>query len=142
MDRNEAERALAEAGATGSRMRAQVRSRGIVAAGLGVLAAVILIVFGVLVPPPASYAIMTVGLAPLMALTIYTATRPVVPRHYRTRYAVCGAVGALIYSVVVTVGSAVFPGSWAWWLPGALLTAVPFFVVAYLDLKAGRESSA
>ncbi|MFI6597064.1 hypothetical protein ACIBHX_12455 [Nonomuraea sp. NPDC050536] len=141
MDREQAEQALADARAAGSRIRAKARLHAVVAAGLGVLAVVILLVFGVLVPPPASYAITAVGLVPLLVLIVYTSTRPVVPRHYRSLYALCGAGGAGIYSAVVVVGSAVFPGSWAWWLPGALVTAVPFFVVAYLDLRAGREPS-
>ncbi|WP_214326806.1 hypothetical protein [Nonomuraea sediminis] len=139
MDREQARQALEGVDALAAGMRAKARSRAWLAFGLGVAAAVILVVFGVLVPQPASYAITGVGIVPLMTLVIYTATRPVVPRHYRTLYALCTTTGALLYSVVVTVGSAVFPGSLAWWLPGALVTAVPFFLVGYLDLRATRR---
>ncbi|MDP4502366.1 hypothetical protein [Nonomuraea turcica] len=138
MDREQAAHALSDAGAAGSRLRAKARLHAAVSFVLGLAAVAILLVFGVLVPPPASYAIMGVGLLPLIALGIYTGSRPVVPRHYAALYQICGAAGAGIYSVVVVVGAAVFPGSLAWWLPGALLTAVPFFAVGYLDLKAAR----
>lgn len=139
MDENQAREALASADAAASRMRkAGRRPRTALILLLGVAMMVLTAVYGLLVQPKVPYAVPVLLLLPLLALGIYTATRPLLPRHHRALYAVTTAAGAGVYSLTVTIGSARFSGEPAWWLPGAVLCGVPFLVIGILDRKAGR----
>lgn len=95
-------------------------------------------VYGLLVQPKVPYAVPVLLLLPLLALVIYTATRPVLPRHHRAFYAVATAGGAGVYSLTVTIGSTCFSGQPAWWLPGAVACGIPFLAIGILERKADR----
>ncbi|MFJ3978532.1 hypothetical protein [Streptomyces sp. NPDC090021] len=141
MDKDQAREALASADAAASRMRkAGRRPRTALILLLGVVMMVLTAVYGLLVQPRVPYAVPVLLLLPLLALGIYTATRPVLPRHYRALYAVTTAAGAGVYSLTVTIGSARFSGEPSWWLPGAVLCGVPFLVIGVLERKVGRSA--
>ncbi|MYT15709.1 hypothetical protein YWIDRAFT_05187 [Streptomyces sp. SceaMP-e96] len=136
MDRKEAREALTSADALASRIRRGARWRAPLAFLLGIVMMVLTALYGLLIQPSVRYAVPVVLLLPLFALVIYTATRPVVPRHYRALYAVITATGGGIYAVTVTLGTALFSGEPLWWVPGAILCALPFFLVGILERKA------
>ncbi|MGA6175392.1 hypothetical protein ACPEIF_34735 [Streptomyces sp. NPDC012600] len=139
MDKDQAREALSSADAATSRMRkASQRPRTALILLLGVVMMVLTAVYGLLVQPRVPYAVPVLLLLPLLALGIYTATRSVLPRHYRALYAVTAAIGAGLYTLTVTIGSARFSGEPTWWLPGAVLCGAPFLVIGMLDRKAGR----
>ncbi|MFE4368009.1 hypothetical protein ACFRMN_07145 [Streptomyces sp. NPDC056835] len=142
MDKNEAADALASADDLASRMRQGGGSRHLLVFLLGIVMLVMTAVYGLLIQPNVEYALPVFLLLPFFLLVIYTATRPVLPRHYRNRYAVITASGAGIYSLTVTLGSVLFSGEPLWWVPGAMLCAVPFFLVGMLGRKAGRTPEA
>ncbi|MEV6978357.1 hypothetical protein [Kitasatospora sp. NPDC093806] len=141
MDRNEAHDALASADATATRLRerrARPRTALIVLAGAATTALTAL--YGLAVQPSLPYAVPVLLLLPLFGLALYTATRPVLARRHRAYYAVTTAVGAGLYTVTVTVGSACFSGEPLWWWPGAVLCAAPFLVIAVLDRRAAGRA--
>ena len=138
MDKKEAREALASADALASRMRGGNQRPSLVVFLLGLAMMVMTAVYGLLIEPSSEYAVPVVLLIPFFALVIYTATRPVLARHYRTLYALTTTAGAAVYSLTVTLGTVFFSGEPLWWVPGAVLCAVPFFVIGVLDRKAAR----
>ncbi|MER5618728.1 hypothetical protein [Streptomyces sp. NPDC002215] len=140
MNKKEAREALASADALASQMRRGTRQHNRLVFLLGLVMMVMTAVYGLMIQPSARYAVPVVLLIPFFILVIYTATRPVLPRHYRALYAVITATGAGIYSLTVTLGTAYFSGEPLWWIPGAVLCAVPFFLVGMLDRKAVRAA--
>ncbi|MEW1654723.1 hypothetical protein [Streptomyces sp. NPDC093707] len=142
MDKNEAREALASADAAVSRMRGKTRRPGPVVFLLGLAMMVMTAVYGLLIEPSTQYAVPVVVLIPFFALVIYTATRPVLARHHRTLYVLATTAGAAVYTLTVTLGTVFFSGEALWWGPGAILCAMPFFVIAILERKAARTSGA
>ncbi|MCP9985739.1 hypothetical protein LUX01_02530 [Streptomyces sudanensis] len=141
MERDQAREALASAESAASRMRrAGRRPHTALILLSGVVMMALTAVYGLLVQPQVPYAVPVLLLLPLLALVIYTATRPVLPRHYRPLYAVTMATGAGVHSLTVTIGSARFSGEPAWWLLGAVLCGVPFLVIGVMERKAGRTA--
>ncbi|MFF7727390.1 hypothetical protein [Streptomyces sp. NPDC008001] len=138
MDKKEAQEALASADALASRMRVRSRRPGLAVFLLGLAMMVMTAVFGLLIEPSTQYAVPAVLLIPFFALVIHTATRPVLARRYRTLYALTTAAGAAVYTLTVTLGTVLFSGEPLWWVPGAALCAVPFFVIGVLDRRAAR----
>ncbi|MGI5450609.1 hypothetical protein ACQEVM_33540 [Streptomyces sp. CA-243310] len=142
MDKNEATEALASADAVASRMRGRNRRPGPVVFLLGLAMMVMTAVYGLLIEPSTQYAVPVVLLIPFFTLVIYTATRPVLPRHYRTLYALATTSGAAVYTLVVTLGTVFFSGDPLWWVPGAVLCGMPFLVIGMLERKAARNPGA
>ncbi|MEV6672410.1 hypothetical protein [Streptomyces sp. NPDC051162] len=140
MDKKEARDALASADVLASRIRSGTRRHATLVFLLGLVMMVLTAVYGLVIQPSVRYAVPAVLLLPMILLVIYTATRPVVPRHYRVLYAVITAAGSGIYTLTVTLGTALFSGEPLWWVPGATLCAVPFFLVGILDRKAIRTT--
>ncbi|MFJ6610511.1 hypothetical protein ACIQPT_09545 [Streptomyces sp. NPDC091289] len=138
MDKNEAREALASADALASRMRAGKRRPGPAVYLLGLVMTVMTAVYGLVVEPSSQYALPVILLMPFFALVIYTATRPVLARHHRTLFALTTTAGAAVYTLTVTLGTALFSGEPLWWVPGAVLCGVPFLVVGALDRKVAR----
>ncbi|PBC85688.1 hypothetical protein SAMN05216511_1552 [Streptomyces sp. KS_16] len=140
MDKKEAREALASADALASRIRRGARWHAPLVFLLGLVMMALTALYGLLIQPSVRYAVPVVLLLPLFALVIYTATRPVVPRHHRALYAVITATGGGVYALTVTLGTVLFSGEPLWWVPGAILCAVPFFLVGMLERKAVRTT--
>ncbi|MER6712804.1 MULTISPECIES: hypothetical protein [unclassified Streptomyces] len=138
MDKKEAQEALASADALASRMRTGGRRPGPVVFVLGLAMMLMTGAYGLLVEPSSRYAVPVVLLIPFFALVIHTATRPVLARHHRALFAVTTAAGAAVYTLTVTLGTVFFSGEPLWWAPGAVLCAVPFFVIGIVDRRAAR----
>ena len=133
MDSTDAQRALAAADAAA----ASVRGKGsLPAAGLallGIAETVLILLFGAPLILHAGSAGMILVIAPLIILTVVSASRSVVPRHHRSLYAILTGFGAAITVVTVTFGRGFFPESWAWWIVGAVLSGVPFYIAAWIE---------
>jgi hypothetical protein len=142
MNKKEAQDALASADALASRMRQGHRRSGVAVFLLGLSMMVLTAAYGLLLDPSGPYDVPVVLLIPFFALVIHTATRPVLARHHRALYAVTTGAGAAVYTLTVTLGTAFFPGESFWWVPGAVLCAVPFFTIGLLDRRAARTSGA
>jgi len=133
MDSTDAQRALAAADAAS----ASVRGKGsLPAAGLvllGIAETVLILLFGAPLIVHGGSAGMILVIAPLIILTVVSASRSVVPRHHHSLYAILTGIGVTITVVTMTFGRGFFPESWAWWIAGAVLAGVPFYVAAWIE---------
>lgn len=139
MDRQEAEKQLETADTLQSRMRQNARHCAFAAGTLGATT-----LLGTLALGAASddfvqalpLTLVVYGAA--FVCGIYAWTRPTLPRHYLALHLIMTVGGiAALYTVTATVGRIIFPGEWLWWGPGAILSATPAFVVAYITLRRG-----
>ncbi|MCG5216595.1 hypothetical protein [Streptosporangium sp. KLBMP 9127] len=137
MDKLAAQEALDAADSLNARMRDGATKQWHVAAifGLGLVMLVMTMTYGLMATQSGPSPAFVILLVPLLFLIIFTAMQSVVPRGNRILYSIITPLGGAAYSVVVVVGRVVFPGELWWWLPGAFLCALPFFLVGYLNLK-------
>lgn len=141
MDRQEASQALAHADSLGRRMRQRARwmAGGIAALGVSTIAMVLVIglyddVTAIRIP-----AFLAV-LAALLGMNLYVSSRPVVLRRHLTAHFALTGLGVAFFTVTITVGAAVFPESLLWWIGGALLSGLPFFLAVLLNLVGARRA--
>jgi hypothetical protein len=105
---------------------------------LGITQAVLVFVLG---PRPmgGGGTLMIIAI-PLVIFAIYTGSRAVKPRHHRNLYAILTASIAAIMTIASTVGRAAFLSSTTWWTIGALLSAMPYFVAAFVEFSRRRRA--
>lgn len=139
VDEKQAQDALASAEALASRMRRKNPWHVTVVFILGLAMLALTLTYGLLIEPGTNSTTAILLLIPFFALVIYTARQPVVPRHHRTLYSIITALGAGIYTITVVFGAVFFPGAPWWWIPGAFLCAMPFFLVGLLNIRARRD---
>lgn len=77
----------------------------------------------------------------LTALITWAVTRAVVPRGFGWLHGAGMGVWGLVYGLVLALGIRYFPQDPSWWVPGAVVTALPLLVTGYLALRRGRSSS-
>lgn len=100
---------------------------------LGIAEAAIVLIFGYLSGGPAGTLGITMAVIPIFALTIYTATAPVMKGRHRSLYAVLTVIAAVVVTVTMVLGTTLFVESLPWWVAGAVLSAVPFLVVGWIE---------
>lgn len=123
-----------------ARMRAHGRWHRWFIALLGLVMFALVLGSGLLLRPPLRGVGFTLALMSLLGLVVYTASRRVVPRHHRLLYAVVTPLGALVYALTVVLGAVFFPGVLWWWLVGAALCTLPFWVFVLVNVSVGRRS--
>jgi hypothetical protein len=136
MDETSAKQALDTADSMASKVRGQGRWHPKAMLGLGVLEAAIVLAGGLF--PNAGLLLMPGALLPLFAYVIYTATRPVVARRQRYFYPILGALVAVVIAIAGPLGQVNFPQNPAWWVPAAVLSAIPFVLAAWLEVRGRR----
>ncbi|WP_406638240.1 hypothetical protein [Amycolatopsis sp. WGS_07] len=135
MDKTAAEQALRTAESASSKVLAQGRWYPKALLALGVLEAAILLAGGL---GNVGLLLMPGSLVPLFVFIVYTATRPVVGRHQRVLYPILGASVSLVIAIAAPLGQVRFTANPAWWVPAAVLSAVPFLVAAWLETRGRR----
>ncbi|RZU51230.1 hypothetical protein EV385_3039 [Krasilnikovia cinnamomea] len=85
--------------------------------------------------------VMLLALVPLMTATVYSASRSATPRHSRSANAALLGLAAVLLSVTLTVGDAIFPSSYAWWTGGAVLTGLAVAVCGARELSQWHAES-
>jgi hypothetical protein len=78
----------------------------------------------------------------MVGLTVYAARQRVAPPHFVRTHLLMILSWALAWILVVVGGPLLAPGSVTWYLPGALLTAVPPLVAAALVVRSTRGRQA
>ncbi|MFF8787246.1 hypothetical protein [Streptomyces sp. NPDC015125] len=73
--------------------------------------------------------------ATITGLSVYVARQRVARRGFGVRHGVLIASWGLLYGAVLAPGTIWFPGVLAWWVPGALVVALPGLVGAYLEAR-------
>ncbi|MBM4794216.1 hypothetical protein HXP44_19610 [Streptomyces sioyaensis] len=73
--------------------------------------------------------------AVISGLSVYAARQRVARLGFQRRHASLIIVGGLLYGGVLSAGLIWFPGVVAWWVPGALLVALPGLIGGYLETR-------
>ncbi|MFK0293387.1 hypothetical protein ACIQU6_23310 [Streptomyces sp. NPDC090442] len=68
-------------------------------------------------------------------LSVYAARQPVARQGFGIRHGIMIGTWALLYAAVLTLGVIFFPGVAAWWVPGAVVVALPGLIGGYLEAR-------
>ncbi len=101
----------------------------------GAASFVMILALGLLDAPLGVVVSMVIWLPATTALSVYAARQPVAYRGMAKTHGVMIGTWAVLYGIVLYPGIRFFPGNLAWWLPGAVLVAVPGFVTAYVTYR-------
>ncbi|MFI0908109.1 hypothetical protein ACH4TE_32040 [Streptomyces sioyaensis] len=71
----------------------------------------------------------------IIGLSVYAARQRVARLGFQRRHASLIIVWGLLYGGVLSAGLIWFPGVVAWWVPGALLVALPGLIGGYLETR-------
>ncbi|WP_159471364.1 hypothetical protein OG879_21885 [Streptomyces caniferus] len=71
----------------------------------------------------------------ITGLSVYAARQRVARRGFGWRHGVMMTCWGLLYGAVLIPGTMWFPGDPAWWVPGALVVALPGLIGAYLEAR-------
>jgi hypothetical protein len=85
---------------------------------------------------PSGVAIVTAcWMSVIAALIVYAIRQPVTRRGFGRRHTIMILAWALLYQAVLFPGVFWFQGDLTWWLPGAVVVALPGLVGAYLEAR-------
>lgn len=101
--------------------------------GLGVMG--LLIVQGALVESAALSVLAGTTTLALIMLIVLGASAPVMTAGHRTLLHTLVPVAGGMVVIAIVVGRGYFLGQMSWWLPAALISAVPIFIVAALPSR-------
>ncbi|WP_067965873.1 hypothetical protein [Nocardiopsis trehalosi] len=140
MDHAEARAALAVADGVADTARRRARWYAAWCAAYAVLTAAYTAGVG-LAPGPLTIGAGSAAWAIATALlSAYAVRQPVAPRHYTRLHLTMIGTWAVLYAGVLVLGADRF-GDPAWWVPGALLTAVPPLAGAVAALRLTRAAA-
>lgn len=132
MRREEAWDALEQARAMDAKVRPMGRWYTLYGIGFGLTSMVLLLIIGISGTPAGLIVGMVFYGIALTALIVYSTTRPVTPRDFTRFHGWSMAVWTPLYTVAVVVGSIFFQGEPLWWVPMAVLTALPTSVAGLI----------
>lgn len=101
----------------------------------GIAAAVTVATLGLLSYPVGVAIATTFWLVTIAALSVYAIRQPVSRHGLGRRHQLMILVWTLLYIAVLFPGTRWFSGEPAWWLPGAVVVALPGLVGAYLAAR-------
>lgn len=120
------------------RQRARWVAGGV--AALGILTIAMVLVIGLnndnTILSPAFLAV----LGALFCMNWYAYSRPVLLRRHLTAHFALTGAGVALFTLTVTLGITIFPESLLWWIGGALLSGLPFFLAVALNLVGTRRA--
>ncbi|MFZ0122349.1 MAG: hypothetical protein WAL99_23480 [Pseudonocardiaceae bacterium] len=125
--------ALAHAEWLGRRVTDRSRWYGQFLVAFGAVVMVVTPLWGLVTSGAAAVVLNIAWVVFIMAIPIYVRRQPVAGRGMGRRYVVVIGVWAVIYAAVLVPGFAVFPHNPAWWIPGGLAAALPFYIGAYRE---------
>lgn len=140
MREEEAREALDQAGALGHRVRGGGRWLALYCAVFGVGSLSVVLATGLAAHGPLHTAVMAVFGIMVLVLVVWASTRPVTPRRFTWLHTAMILGWTILYSVALLVGLNFFPGEPAWWVPMALVTALPpWALTAYMLRASGGQ---
>ncbi len=140
MRREEAWDALEQAGAMDAKVRPMGRWYALYGIGFGLTSMILLLIIGISDSVAGVVVGMTFYAIALSALVVYSTTRPVKPLGYNRLHLWGIGVWTPAYVTAVVVGSILFRGELLWWVPMAVLSAVPTSVVGLIVLRRSRSA--
>ena len=135
MTKRDAVAALAHADLLGAKVRrhSQWYARFLVLYSVAALLVVLLI--GLYPGPVGAIASMAIWAPALTGLSIYAVKQPVTRAGFTRRHLLIIGSWTALYLAVLFLGTAWFEGDLAWWLPGALVVALPGLIGAYVEVR-------
>jgi hypothetical protein len=101
----------------------------------GVAVMVVTPLWGLLTGGTAAVVLNVAWVTFVIVITGYVRQQPVAGRGMARRYLLVIGFWAMIYAAVLVPGFAFFAHNPAWWVPGGLAAAAPFFLGAYLERR-------
>ncbi|MEV0401860.1 hypothetical protein [Actinoallomurus sp. NPDC050550] len=101
----------------------------------GVAIAITVAVVGLLGHPVGTVVGTVFWLVTLAALIVYALRQPVIRRGFGQRHSLALGASTMLYIVTLFTGTSHFEGDPAWWLPGAVVVALPAFIGAYVAAR-------
>ncbi|MCK9869342.1 hypothetical protein MRI28_06685 [Nocardiopsis dassonvillei] len=140
MRRNEALDALERAEAVGTRVRALGRWYAVYGIGYGLMSMAVVLTMGLSGTLWGVAVAMAVLAVALTALSVYQARQPVKPLGYARLHLWGITLWGAVYALTVVAGMYLFPQDPAWWIPMAVLSAVPTSVAGCMALRRSRSA--
>jgi hypothetical protein len=124
---------LAHAERLGRRVTDRSRWYGRFLVAFGAAVMVVTPLWGLLTGGAAALVLNIAWVAFVIIISGYARRQPVAGRGMGRRYVLVIGVWAVIYAAVLVPGFALFPHNPAWWIPGGLAAAAPFYLGAYWE---------
>ncbi|MEU3018158.1 MULTISPECIES: hypothetical protein [unclassified Nocardiopsis] len=135
MRREDAYDALERARLLDARIRPRGRWYTLYGVVFGLTSAVLLLIVGITGTVTGVVVGLALYAAVLGALIVYSVRQPVKPLDYARLHNWGMAGWTLVYTVAIVAGSVFFRGEPLWWVPMAVLSAVPTTVVGLVVLR-------
>ena len=139
MRREEAWDALEQAEALDAKIRPRGRWYAVYGFGFGLTSMTTLLVIGITNSLTGLFVGIAFYLVLLAVLSVYSHVQPVQPLDYHRLHNWGIGVWTPVYVTAVVVGSIFLRGELLWWVPMAVLTAVPTSVVGLIVLRRSRS---
>lgn len=136
MREDEARQALDRVGTLGHRVRGGGRWLALYCAVFGVGSLSVVLATGLAPHGPLRTAVMAVFGIMVLVLVVWASTRPVTPRRFTWLHTAMILGWSVLYSVALLGGLWFFPGESAWWVPMAVVTALPPWALTVYTLRA------
>ncbi|MEW1656840.1 hypothetical protein [Streptomyces sp. NPDC093707] len=127
--------ALARAAQLGATVRKRSRWFVWYQVVFGCVAAVIVLVAGLVQAPYGAQLSGGLGAALAAGLAVYAARQPVARRGFAVRHSIFMGAWVLLYLAVLLPGAILFHGNAAWWVPGAVVVSLPGLIGGYLEAR-------
>ncbi|MGW9078392.1 hypothetical protein [Streptomyces kronopolitis] len=101
----------------------------------GIVAAVMMLSIGLISRPYGVAIGCGVWTSAIAGLSVYVARQRVTRLGFQRRHAGLLLAWGLLYGGLLSAGLIWFPGVVAWWVPGALLVALPGLIGGYLEAR-------
>ncbi|WP_017570523.1 hypothetical protein [Nocardiopsis halotolerans] len=141
MRQDEALDALERARAMDTKVRARGRWYAVYGIGYGLMSLVVVLTMGLTGTAMGASAAMAIVAVCLTALSVYQARQPVKPLGYARLHAWGILLWGAVYGLTVVAGMYFFPQVTAWWVPMAVLSALPTSVAGYVALRRSRSTA-
>ncbi|MDQ2881351.1 MAG: hypothetical protein M3Y48_08960 [Actinomycetota bacterium] len=125
--------ALAHAERLGRRVTDRSRWYGRLLVVFGAAVMVVTPLWGLLTRGTPAVVLNIAWVAFILVITGYVRRQPVAGPGMGRRYLFVMGAWAVIYAAVLVPGFTLFPHNPAWWLPGGLAAAAPFYLGAYRE---------
>ncbi|AQZ62596.1 unnamed protein product [[Actinomadura] parvosata subsp. kistnae] len=135
MRERDAAAALAHADGLGAKVRQRSQWYGRFLVLYSVAAFFVVLVIGLNPGPVGAIASMAIWAPALTGLVVYAFKQPVTRAGFTRRHLLIIGSWTALYLAVLFPGTAWFEGNLAWWLPGALVVAIPGLIGAYVEVR-------
>ncbi|MFF2813493.1 hypothetical protein ACFVT2_41300 [Streptomyces sp. NPDC058000] len=132
---SDAAAALAQAEALGARVRKSTKWYVRYQVLYGCAAGLLVLLIGLVKAPYGTVIGGVLWAAVVSGLSVYAARQRVARRGFGVRHGILIGTWGLLYAAVLVPGVMFFQGVAAWWVPGAVVVALPGLIGGYLEAR-------